>query len=624
ILHSLDFRLYSLNNTVNFSSNYGLAPGSFYTYNINFLEGNLEKIEITPIVQYNGGQEECSKIYVNSIRPCFGEEVSFAEPEYYLDANLNVILINGALNNTSNISTNITDNNTSRSSEILNIFSSKPQKKILTFIFEEFSESLGTIDEIRHRISVVLPENSSKQFLTPRITISPNASIIPFSGISKNFTNPVVYTVTASDNSTQHTVYTTVFVAPVDKTGEITLDNELASTINLTDSEYNETWLAAQCANGSCSISLEDIYWGNETPVNVPPITTTVSSTVAGEWTNNLSAAKQMALSNKNFYIINYGNLKDCTQCRLAESSVFNKSEFKEWARANGIAMFYANSDYNGIEPIKTVYTRYILPMFNTRPTIDLPQIIIVGYESDGAVAAFNFVPGKNINGISAVMTPKGFIQIVDSYTVKYRVNVINLNLSPQNNTLNISAIISSNISSSNVNWTIASNVSANCTYVGMSRRCDYGIYNRKPTATTGSEAGQWTYDLVAARALAKQNNKFYLIKFSSDNCAYCSAADNLIFLKPEFIKWAVDNGLPLVYADRTSLGTTSSGTLYAHSEPGNTIQRLYPGLQYYPTMILVEGAGDGKREIGRFVVRGGSLLTPMDFVNKTKSIIGP
>jgi hypothetical protein len=70
----------------------------------------------------------------------------------------------------------------------------------------------GSINDAAKTITLTVPYGTSLTSLTPTIQIS-GLSVSPLSGAAQNFTNPVVYTVTAQDNSTkQYTV--TVTVAP--------------------------------------------------------------------------------------------------------------------------------------------------------------------------------------------------------------------------------------------------------------------------------------------------------------------------------------------------------------------------------------------------------------------------
>src|SRR3990172_13431211 len=60
----------------------------------------------------------------------------------------------------------------------------------------------GTISEISHTISVTVPFGADVTTLVPTITHT-GAGISPATGVAQDFTNPVVYTVTAADASTQ-------------------------------------------------------------------------------------------------------------------------------------------------------------------------------------------------------------------------------------------------------------------------------------------------------------------------------------------------------------------------------------------------------------------------------------
>ena len=68
----------------------------------------------------------------------------------------------------------------------------------------------GVITESTHSIAITVPNGTIVTALIPTITQT-GASISPASGVAQNFTNPVIYTVTAADASTQdYTVTVTV------------------------------------------------------------------------------------------------------------------------------------------------------------------------------------------------------------------------------------------------------------------------------------------------------------------------------------------------------------------------------------------------------------------------------
>ena len=77
----------------------------------------------------------------------------------------------------------------------------------------------GVIDEVTHTINLTVPFGTSLQALTPIVTVSPLATSSPASLAVQDFTNPVLYTITAEDGSSQ--IYTvTVLVAPDTATHE--------------------------------------------------------------------------------------------------------------------------------------------------------------------------------------------------------------------------------------------------------------------------------------------------------------------------------------------------------------------------------------------------------------------
>jgi len=86
-------------------------------------------------------------------------------------------------------------------------------KAIIDFSFSD-PVAVGDINESTHTITVMVPYGTSVVSLTPTIVISDDATINPDSGIAQNFTNPVTYTVTAQNDTTQdYDVTVTVDVA---------------------------------------------------------------------------------------------------------------------------------------------------------------------------------------------------------------------------------------------------------------------------------------------------------------------------------------------------------------------------------------------------------------------------
>ncbi len=104
------------------------------------------------------------------------------------------------------------------------------EKKILGFRFEQFSPAItGVINEQAKTIVLAdIPAETGLTALVPTISLSGGATVSPASGIAQNFTNPVVYTVTAEDGST---VTYTVTATP----GIETLSGSMSANRTLVD-----------------------------------------------------------------------------------------------------------------------------------------------------------------------------------------------------------------------------------------------------------------------------------------------------------------------------------------------------------------------------------------------------
>jgi hypothetical protein len=61
----------------------------------------------------------------------------------------------------------------------------------------------GVIDTNGHTVTLTVPVGTDVTNLIPTITISSGATIYPYSDVTQNFTNPVIYTVTAQDGTIQ-------------------------------------------------------------------------------------------------------------------------------------------------------------------------------------------------------------------------------------------------------------------------------------------------------------------------------------------------------------------------------------------------------------------------------------
>ncbi len=77
-------------------------------------------------------------------------------------------------------------------------------KYIMSFSFSGLTPAVSaTIDNTNYTVTATVPKGTDLTKLTPTITVSDNATVVPASGTQQDFTNPVTYTVTAQDGSTQ-------------------------------------------------------------------------------------------------------------------------------------------------------------------------------------------------------------------------------------------------------------------------------------------------------------------------------------------------------------------------------------------------------------------------------------
>ena len=97
------------------------------------------------------------------------------------------------------------------------------EKSILLFRFDALDDD-GVIDEILHRIDFVLPAETDVTQLVPTIVVSEGATVEPASGVAQDFTNPVIYTVTAQNGTTVgYTVTVVLEGGEVEPTGKTVL-----------------------------------------------------------------------------------------------------------------------------------------------------------------------------------------------------------------------------------------------------------------------------------------------------------------------------------------------------------------------------------------------------------------
>ncbi len=138
------------------------------------------------------------------------------------------------------------------------------KKQISNFSFSNLSPAVsGTIDETNHTIALAVPFETDISALAPSVGISEKASVNPASEVAQNFSNPVIYIVTAEDNSTQTYIVTVNILPdpnPVSNTGMLAITgytfngnagditvNPLANPVNiLITASKNVNWMSVK------------------------------------------------------------------------------------------------------------------------------------------------------------------------------------------------------------------------------------------------------------------------------------------------------------------------------------------------------------------------------------------
>jgi hypothetical protein len=108
-------------------------------------------------------------------------------------------------------------------------FSSATQTSANIVIFSLTAQTgAATINSINQTVNIEVANGTSLTSLTPTISVSSGATINPASGVAQNFTNPVTYTVTAQNGTTQ--TWTVTATVKASALADITLFSLTAQT----------------------------------------------------------------------------------------------------------------------------------------------------------------------------------------------------------------------------------------------------------------------------------------------------------------------------------------------------------------------------------------------------------
>jgi hypothetical protein len=137
------------------------------------------------------------------------------------------------------------------------------------FLLEGTQGSAGIINETAHTIAVTVPAGTNLNGLQPTIYHT-GASISPLSGAPRDFRNPVVYTVTARDGSTQ--AYTVTVFAQKKSDKAIT-------AFDFSDVSGETTVIGGTPVDGKIPIVVTVPYYNAGVPTNLAALTPVVTHT---------------------------------------------------------------------------------------------------------------------------------------------------------------------------------------------------------------------------------------------------------------------------------------------------------------------------------------------------------
>ncbi len=315
-------------------------------------------------------------------------------------------------------------------------------KDILSFSFaNQIGESV--IDPDNHTVSAqIVWDYDLADNITPAITVSPQATISPASGTAQNFTNPVTYTVTAEDASTQTWTVTII-------TDPSVCVNPLASTFT-----------AAELSSTSATIAWVQRY--QETSYNVKVSTTamtdmTATADVFDGVVNDTAVALTSLVENTQYYMYVQSTCgaegwTDYTFRTIVEPATIpyicgfeESAENNQWILINGtqtnkwyIGTASNNGGENGLyvsndNGTSNVYDNGVISYVYAYRTVNFPAnsdyIVSFDWKANGesdyydyirawiVPASFAFTPGQLPNGVSNLydfysVTPEGWISL--------------------------------------------------------------------------------------------------------------------------------------------------------------------------------------------------------------------
>jgi hypothetical protein len=171
-----------------------------YVKNLGTLNSSLVDSEQ---IDFNLNLTLDAKIFSYILNTQYQEEVEETEK---------VVVVSGSITEVTDLTPEETE---TTEGEVIEEKSS--EKLIFSFSIPLDPEVVGTIDQTNHAILINLPSGTNLKDLAPAIIFSDKATVYPESEIPQDFSNAVVYQVTAQDGSTQeYTVTARIVQTPAE------------------------------------------------------------------------------------------------------------------------------------------------------------------------------------------------------------------------------------------------------------------------------------------------------------------------------------------------------------------------------------------------------------------------
>ena len=176
------------------------------------------------------------------------------------------------------------------------------EARILSFIIN--GQYVGVIDQSAHTISVLVPVGSNLHSLTPTVTTTDGATLLPASGVVQDFSQPVLYTVSYNTASLTYLVTVAEMTSPhvlyvglADTRQQLPIEEQTACSWLLSHVEKAAYASFTQLKDGQVDLSeCQVIWWADCVPNNCWGQAEESAETVSGPWEFSIAGHTEHAL----------------------------------------------------------------------------------------------------------------------------------------------------------------------------------------------------------------------------------------------------------------------------------------------------------------------------------------